>query len=407
MAGYKNISRTIWNVILTEAALQLVNGGLMLILLLYLKTKGYSDNENATFFASRFLGVLFISLPLGIYIRNKKLAGFFKTAAVSLPILTLLAIVAIEAKVDWAIYLSFMFWGIAFSLGEISKIPFIMRNAKTENLTKSITLAYATWSFGAVLSGLIIFLLSSVNSEFFDHKNCLIAIALLSLVGIYFSWNIKNEYEPKLDENFQTSKKFSSYNWKKISAALIPTFIIAVGAGMSIPFIPLFFNSVFEMDYGTFSGYGFIAYSLVFGMMLFTPGIKNKLGFALAIPLTQVLSVSCLILLALMEFYNGWHWALSLALIAYILRQPLMNIAQPLTTEIIMRYVGKENHEITASLMALIWNGSFVVSSLIFGLMRKMDIAFAIIFFCTATLYFIAIVWYQFIIRKTLRMGEF
>jgi MFS family permease len=405
--SYKNINRNIWNVIISEAALQLINGALMLILLLYLKSKGYSDGENAQFFATRFLGVLFFSLPFGLYIRKRKLAIFFKLATILLPIFTISAVFAVESKTSWLIYLSFLLWGVVFSLAEIAKIPFIMRNAKKENLTQSITLAYITWSFGAVLSGIIIYSLSTLNYGFFYHKNCLIAISLISLIGVYFAYGIKTEVDP-MDSPpaIKEEHKKSIYNWDKIIYALLPTFIIAIGAGMSVPFIPLFFSEVFSLDYREFSGYGFIAYLAVFSMMFFAPNIKEKFGLRIGIPLTQTFAVGCLLTLAFMEFNSAWNGALVIAIIAFILRQPLMSIAQPLTTEVIMKYVGQNNHEITASLMALIWNGSFVVSSIAFGIMRNNDVAFATIFICTSSLYVVAIVWYQFLIRRVEKMVD-
>ena len=380
----------------------------MLILLLYLKTKGYSDADNAQFFASRFLGVLFFSLPFGLYIRTKKLAVYFKIATVFLPIVTILAVFAIEAKQDWLIIAAFLLWGVIFSLAEITKIPFIMRNAKKENLTQSITLAYITWSFGAVLSGVLIYSLSTLSSGFFDHKTCIITIALISLIGVYFSFGIRNEVDPNLEISLKKDLEVGEkrYDWKLITKALLPTFIIAVGAGMSVPFIPLFFNDVFAVDYRVFSGYGFIAYTCVFAMMFFAPNIKDKFGMRWGIPISQSFAIGCLITLAIMEFNSSWSWALTVAIIAYILRQPFMSIAQPLTTEVIMKYVGKNNHEITASLMALIWNGSFVVSSIAFGLLRQNNVPYAIIFLCTATLYTIAIIWYQFLIVRVEKMEK-
>ena len=63
--SYSKIDKNSWNVIYSEGAVQIVNGCLMLILLLYLKNKGFSDGDSARFTAARFLGVLLISFPLG------------------------------------------------------------------------------------------------------------------------------------------------------------------------------------------------------------------------------------------------------------------------------------------------------------------------------------------------------
>lgn len=404
MLGFKNIHRKIWNVILSEAALQLVNGALMVLLLLYLRTKGFNDSENATFFASRFLGVLAISLPFGLYIKGKPLAKYFKVASLTLPLFTLIAIYFIEQKSVWGIHISFILWGIAFSLAEIPKIPFIMRNTNQGKLSNAISLAYSTWSFGAVTSGLTIFLLSYFFPDIFDHRNCLIFIVGLSFTGAYFAFSIRDEEVPEIEHKITLRNFFGSVEWRRIGYALTPTFIIAVGAGMSVPFIPLYFNSTFNMAYDEFSGYSFIAYFLVLALILFAPSIKNKYGLKYSIPITQLLSVGCLATLAFMDIYNYWNWALVAALVAYVLRQPLMNIAQPLTTEVIMTYVGKENHEVAASLMALIWNGSFVISSNIFGILREKNVPFSGIFGITVVMYLVAIVWYQQLIVKTEKM---
>ena len=58
---------------------------------------------------------------------------------------------------------------------------------------------------------------------------------------------------------------FKEYDWRKILYSLTPTFLIAIGAGMSIPFVPLFFEHTFNMNYSSFAGYGFLAYFLNIG----------------------------------------------------------------------------------------------------------------------------------------------
>jgi hypothetical protein len=398
--NYVQIDRNIWYLILSEAAIQVVNGCLMLILLLYLHTKGYTDGESARFTAARFLGVLLISFPLGMYIKKRKLIGFFRIASISLPLFTLLALWMIEEGYVFFIYLSFFLWGISFSFAEICKLPFILRQSESSYLSAAIALSYATWSFGAVLAGILIYLFSTISPTFFDERNCIIAISLLSLLGSVFTFKMKELKVPDTHEEVNFTTNQSAYDWKKIVYALTPTFIIAIGAGMSIPFVPLFFQYTFSMDYKAFAGYGFLAYLLVFIMTLLTPDIKNKLGYKIAIPLTQTLSVTCLVIMGVTELLPTSNSIFALAIAMYMLRQPLMNLAQPMTTEIIMKYVGKSNHEMVSALMALIWNGSFVVTSLLFAQLRDWNINFFFIFLLTAILYAIAIIWYVILIRQ-------
>jgi hypothetical protein len=396
--SYREIDKNSWNVIYSEGAVQIVNGCLMLILLLYLKNKGFSDGDSARFTAARFLGVLLISFPLGIYIKKRKLLPFFRMASIAVPLFTLLSVFAVEQHQNWLIYTSFFFWGIAFSFAEIVKLPFMLRYADKKVLTNAIALSYATWSFGAIIAAVLIYLLSLISTTLFDEKNCIIVISILSLFGAYFSFKIK---EPEISlETKETKFNLKEYEWGKIVYSLTPTFLIAVGAGMSIPFVPLFFEHTFNMNYSTFAGYGFLAYILVFVMTMLTPSISKKLGYQIAIPLTQLLSVSCLVMMGVTELFKEVDNILVLAIVMYMLRQPLMNLAQPMTTELIMKYVGKSNHEIVSALMALIWNGSFVVTSLLFAQLRDLNVSFYYIFLITAALYFVAIIWYVVLIKK-------
>lgn len=396
--SYREIDKNSWNVIYTEGAVQIINGCLMLILLLYLKNKGYSDGESARFTAARFLGVLLISLPLGIYIKKRKLLIFFKIASIAVPLFTLLSVFAIEKNQTWMIYSSFFFWGIAFSFAEIVKLPFMLRYTDKKVLTNAIALSYATWSFGAIIAGVLIYALSLISTSIFDEKNCIIVISLLSLSGVYYSFKIK---EPEISlEKKEIKFSFKEYDWRKILYSLTPTFLIAIGAGMSIPFVPLFFEHTFNMNYSSFAGYGFLAYLLVFLMTMLTPSISKKLGYQIAIPLTQLISVSCLVVMGVTELFKDVDNILVLAIVMYMLRQPLMNLAQPMTTELIMKYVGKSNHEIVSALMALIWNGSFVFTSILFAKLRDTNVSFYSIFLITAALYLIAIIWYIVLIKK-------
>jgi hypothetical protein len=69
------------------------------------------------------------------------------------------------------------------------------------------------------------------------------------------------------------------------------------------------------------------------------PTIKLKYGYN-AITYTQILAIFLLALLAFSDFYSAYWWALPLAVLSYMLRQPLMNIANPMTSEVSMYYVG-------------------------------------------------------------------
>ncbi len=135
-------------------------------------------------------------------------------------------------------------------------------------------------------------------------------------------------------------------DWGLIFKGLIPTLIIATGAGLTIPFISLFFDKVHHMGKGNSSIVSALAAILVaFGAML-VPRIKNTIGYKVAIPTTQSLAVISLVALATTQFYSQYSIAVCIAIVCYLLRQPLMNMAGPMTSELVMNYVGEKNREI-------------------------------------------------------------
>jgi hypothetical protein len=71
-----------------------------------------------------------------------------------------------------------------------------------------------------------------------------------------------------------------------------------------------------------------------------------------------------------------------------------MNMAGPMTSELVMNYVGRRNQEIVSALTAAIWSGSWFISSRIFAALREAGIDYVYVFLITAFLYGVGVVWY-------------
>ena len=77
-------------------------------------------------------------------------------------------------------------------------------------------------------------------------------------------------------------------------------------------------------------------------------------------------------------------------------------MAAPVSSELVMQYVGPKNQEIISALTASIWSGSWFFSELIFSVLRKNGFAYANVFLITAGIYAIAVLWYHFLIKAHL-----
>jgi MFS family permease len=394
---YTKLDKSILNIIAVEFCVQLVNVSFMSILPLYMKVEGYSDAQYAHFTSYRYLGMLMLALFLGMYIKGRKILPLFYVAAIGVPLFGLLILIGVHIHSNALLLVSHLLWGTAYTFIQIPVLPYILRNVPVEKHTSAITLNFATWSLASILGFLFIAVLNTANPIVFNEQNLLFGIVILSFLGIYFLTNVnKKENIPMLTEKRSNLK---GYDWKIIFKALIPTAIIAFGAGFTIPFISLFFSNVHAMTTAEFSYMSFAASFIVAYAALWVPKIKEGIGYKRAVPLTQTLAIIALIVMATTQYYNHLSIAVVIAIVFYLLRQPLMNIAAPMTSDITMKYVGAGNREMTSGLTSAIWSGSTFFSAVIFGILRHLNIAYVNIFLITAGLYSIGVIWYMILIR--------
>ena len=192
-----------------------------------------------------------------------------------------------------------------------------------------------------------------------------------------------------------------------ISKAISPLILISIGAGLTIPFVNLFFNSVFNFTSSQFSIMGSMTAILVFLFSLLVPSLRKKYGYWVTIVIVQILAIICLILMALTEIYVAYDLALFIAIIAFVLRQPLMHMAHPASNELMMNYVGERNQELISALSSSLWSISWFFSAKIFEWLRILNFKYYKIFLITALLYIIGVLFYSFLIRdyqKKVRM---
>lgn len=395
---YRKLKPSTINIIIAEFFVQLVNSSFMLLLPLYMDREGYTEAQIALFITFRFLGVFILAIPIGKILKGKKMKPFFYAATLLIPFFSLCIIICIQYKINYLIYTSLLLWGASFTFMQIPITPFILRNENNEQHTSGIALSYSTWSFAGIISGVIIALLDMINGDLFNEKIILIIFSILGFGGVLFVNKIN--ITEKISDSFinNIKQKTSKEDWLIIIKGLIPTLIIATGAGLTIPFISLFFDKVHHLDKGNFSIVSAIAAVLVVWGALLVPKIKKSIGYKMAIPSTQSLAVIALIALATTQLYNQYSIAVYVAIFFYIARQPLMNMAAPMTSELLMIYVGEKNREMTSALTSAIWSGSWVISGYMVKVMFQKNYQYVTIFLITALLYSIGVILYYLLI---------
>ena len=404
--SYRDLPRNIHLLFLLEFSLSLIHIAFILVLNIYLRKQGFNDPEIASFNSLRFIGALAFALPLGIYIRGKKLKPFFILAAAVVPTTSILIIESIHYLILPLIQLAFLSWGFGMMLMRVCSLPFIIRNTTADNSTEALSLTAATWSLSTIVSGLIISGLDWISyvkigswSVTFNEQAILWIITVIGAGSIGFSLKISEHNHGHTSRNNDLFSLHKSYDWHLIFKAISPLILISIGAGLTIPFVNLFFNSIFGFTASEFSLLGSFTAFLVFIFSLLVPTLRKKYGYWMTIVVVQSLAIICLIIMSLMELYATYSFALIIAVAAYILRQPLMHMAHPASNELMMNYVGKKNQELISALSSSLWSASWFISAKVFEWLRLLQYQYYEIFLITAALYTFGVILFTFLIQ--------
>jgi predicted MFS family arabinose efflux permease len=139
-----------------------------------------------------------------------------------------------------------------------------------------------------------------------------------------------------------------------------PHLLVGFGAGLSIPFLNLYFRDRFSLSTSTI-GYFFSISQLtmIFGTLI-APFISKHKGKIITIVLSQIFSVPFLFILSVTN-------NLPIAFISFILRSSLMNMAQPIVTNFSLEMVDKNTRPFLSGLLTIAWISGWGLSANIGG----------------------------------------
>lgn len=384
--------------------IQLIDSSLFILLNFYLKDLGYSDAEMAHLISYKYAAVVLCAFPFGLFIKGRRLVNFFRIASIAAPTLILSTLYALETGHTLLVYALVFAFGVGTVCISVTAMPFIILNTPQAQHSEAVTLYFQVFSATAFVSGMVNYLLNSIAPDFFSEGTVLKMFGVLGFVSAFFISKIR--VEENISERIPFRDFAHAYDWKRIGIAVLPTILIAIGAGLTIPFINLFFMNVHGINSRVFSLLGSISFVLVVFVMVFIPAIRRRFGYNIVVNGFQSLAVLALLIMAVTEWFADWQWAATIAVVAFLIRQPLMQVASPVTTEITLYYVGEQNQEMMGALNASIWSGSWFFSAIIFGALRSWDVAYVSIFLMTVGLYAIATVVYYWLIKDYERMKQ-
>jgi MFS family permease len=401
LSSYKQLERPIYYLIFAEFLLQCINATFLVLVNFYLLDLGYKDYEIAKFVSYRYISVLILGVPFGLLYKRIHLLPMIKIGALLFVINAIAIILIAPLHSNLAMTILMFLFGVFLLMSHVVSLPFLLKITSKDNLSISLSLFFQTWGASVMTVGIVSFIYNKIFTHYSSEKTIILTIFALASIAVILLFKIPKSIEVKAQEMEEmTDTKPNESDTRNIFYLLLPTLIIAVGAGFSIPFFNLFFFYTYQMNSDSYSIILGLSHLIVIIFMMFTPWIQSKLGYQKGIVGIQSLGIICLIIMVWANKFFPLSIAYILSVTFFILRQPLMNSAQPIITNYKMNVIGKKNQALIGSIEATIWSGSFWFSSIIFAELRKIDLSYATIFNITIILYIIGALSWYFIIKK-------
>lgn len=411
LGRYRALPRSVHHFVAGQFLINLINTAQFLLLNLYLKSRGLDDPAIAALGSHRFLATLFLAIPAGLWLRGKSLRLPLRVGSLLFPLAALASLETVRLGMMEAASICFIVMGFGGLLLNVASLPMTLRLTPPEQSSEALSLQFASWAAASVCGGFLsagLQMLGHVNlsgvSVKFDEHATLLALTLPALAAPFFYFRLPDVSAEETHSGHWLLVRRE--DWPRLAHALVPTLCIATGAGLSIQFLNLYFSNVFHLGSEKYTGFGALSNVLVLVAGLLVPEVRRRLGWRGAILGVQTTAVALLVVMGLAELVKTAAWALPLAIVCFILRQPLMSMAGPSTSELTMNYVGVRNRELMSACGGAIWSGAWWLAAKVFQVLRGGDLPYWQVFLVTAALYLSGTLAYLRLIRSVERSGN-
>ncbi len=361
----------------------------------YALSLGFDEALLGQFVTTNNLTSLLVILPIG-YLADR--LGRKRSLLIS----GMLTALAIAAMVAWpqapTLYLMNVIFGIAQSLAGVTMSPFLMENSHAEERTylfsigqglQMVSSSLGNW-IGGYLPGWVggVLLVSAVSSQAYGISLLIVSVAAAaSLLPLFW---LRTNRLPMSERARFDPLGYARSNGALLARLIAPSLVTAIGAGLIMPFMNVFFRQVHHLPdpvIGSLFAWG----SLSMGIgLLIAPPLAERFGRIQLVVVTQALSIPFLILLG----FSPWLW---LATAAYYIRVALMNMSGPVYQTFVMEHVEPSGRATVASLVNMAGNFGWAFSPSVSGWLQ-VRYGFGAAFAGTIGLYIIstALYWWFF-----------
>ena len=333
-------------------------GVYQLLLNLYFRELGFGETLIGSVLSWQSLGAMLIAIPAAIVMSR---ASLKRSLVLSTPLAVVgYALLALITRPAFLLPAS-LFAGMATTIYRVAGAPFFMRHSSPveRGYLFSMNFAVATLAGvvgslgGGVLPGLFAVF---VGSGPLAYRLALLTGALVAACAIV-PFLLVRERERTEETPFRWPDREQRGLLLKLC---IPGFIVGAGAGLIIPFLNLYFKSVFHAPTSAIGAYFTALQVAMTAGILLGPVLARKFGMIRTIVLTQLASMPFMLAM-------GFTRSLPAAVGCFLFRGALMNMGQPISTHYAMERVKPEAHTVTNSFLMLAWTSSWTFAAVAGG----------------------------------------
>jgi len=351
--------------------------GFILLFNLYLKELGFAEGSIGSIISATTLGTVVMAIPSSILLRRFPIKPILLITA---PIGVVSYAIQVTATPYHTILTSGFIAGTAAVFGRVAAAPFFMRNSTPKERPYLFSMQFALMLFAGIIGNIVAGVLPGIIQKegtvpYLTYRYTLLLFSGLVLASVIPISMIrqKSPVRPQL---------MKIHSGRMITKLFLPNFIVGIGAGLSIPFLNLYFKDVFNTPaymIGIF--YSMQQFLMIVGLLA-APLAAERIGKIRTVVISQVISIPFLIVL-------GTTKLLLFAVLAFLVRAAFMNMAQPLYTNFAMERVHHEDQPLTNALLTIAFTAGWGASANFGGYLIE-HFGYAAPFITTSVFYLIS-----------------
>lgn len=184
------------------------------------------------------------------------------------------------------------------------------------------------------------------------------------------------------------TKIFKLKAWKDVQKFSAVNFLVGFGAGLFIPFLPLYLNVRYAASEAFIGTTLAVSEAVVAVAFLASPSLVEKMGVVKMVVVTQGLSIIPFVMMPLPIDVNAFT-------LLYSARTVLMNMATPIFTSYMMSVVDERERASVSGITTTAWVGGNAISSFLGGYLMEVFLDLPI-YLCSVFYVFATILFYFF-----------